>query len=401
MKKVQQSSGGILGALGTISLLVTLLIFSPVHAQGIKVGVLYSTTGGFAGFGKPAQKGALLALEQANTAGGIKGQKIETIVYDAESNADQASRQMKKLIVRDKVVTAIGPEVWRVATLMHALAIEHKIPIFTDIPSPGLFPAQQVSWTFTITGGADTNLLGTMHYFKSLGVKRLAFFGTADPFGEKLIKDIEGHASKFGMTLVGVQLAPVTSTDVTPQMAVLKEKNPDALIVVGSGPFGNMAMNNAFQVGMNIPTNFLGANIIPAYLEGLGAGAGKNMRVAVHKAVAYYDLDDTDPAKASITSFANAYKAKYGEEINWASACAYDGGKMIVEALKAAGPDPQGIKNHWDNVKNWEGPGTGRHLTMLPDSHYLQHDLKDLIIVRWDAGEKRFRKVSYVRDVLK
>jgi branched-chain amino acid transport system substrate-binding protein len=401
METTRKQLFGVLEVMLTITLLVSVFISVSVSAEAIKVGVLYSATGGYAGFGKPAQRGALLALEQANAAGGMRGQPIETIVYDAESNADQASRQTKKLIVRDKVITIIGPEVWRVATLMYALALEYKIPIFTDLPSPGAYPAEQVSWTYTISGGADTNLLGTLHYFRSIGAKRLAFFGTADPFGEKLIKNIDAEASKFGMTLVGVQLAPVTSTDVTPQMAVLKEKTPDALIVLGSGPFGNMAMNNAFQVGMNIPTNFLGANIIPPYLEGLGAGAARNMRVAVHKAVAYYDLDETDPAKASIVYFANAYKAKYGEEINWASACAYDGGRMIVEALKAIGPDPQGIKNYMDGMKNWEGPGTGRRLTMLPESHYLQHDLKDLIIVRWDAGEKRFRKVAYVRDVLK
>jgi ABC-type branched-subunit amino acid transport system substrate-binding protein len=284
---------------------------------------------------------------------------------------------------------------------MHALAIEHKVPIFTDLASPGTYPAEQVSWTFEIQGGADTNLLGTLHYFKSIGVKRLVFFGTADPLGEKLIKDINAQAPQLGMTLVGVQLAPQTSTDVTTQMAVLKEKNPDALILLGGGPFANIAMNNAFQVGMNIPVNNIGANIIPAYMEGLTPGAGRNMRSTVHKAVAYYDLDETDPAKPVITAFANAYRAKYGEEINWASACAYDGGKMLVDVLKAVGPDPQGIKKYCDSMKNWEAPGSGRHMTMLPEYHYIQHDIRDMIVVRWDVGEKRFRKVANVRDVLK
>ncbi len=385
----------------TILALVSVLISAPVFAEPIRVGVLYSTTGPFAAFGKPAQKGALLALEQANAAGGIKGQKIETIVYDAESNADQASRQAKKLIVRDKVVAIIGPESWRVSTLINALAIENKIPLFSDLPAPGAFPAEQVSWTFTIAGGADTNFLAAMNYFRSLGAKRLAFFGTADPLGEKLIKDINVEAPKLGMALVGVQLAPVTSTDVTPQMAVLKDKNPDALIVLGGGPFANISMNNAFQVGMNIPFNYLGANVIPSYLEGLSSGAAKNMRSGLHKGVAYYDLDDKDPAKAVVTATANAFKAKYGEEINWASACAFDGGRMLVDALKAAGPDPQGIKKYWDNMKNWEGPATGRRMSMLQDSHYVQHDFRDLIIARWDAEEKRFRKVVYVRDIMK
>lgn len=385
----------------TILLAVSAFISVPVYADSIKVGVLFSTTGGFAAFGVPAQKGALLAIEQANAAGGIKGQKIEPIVYDAESNPDQASRQAKKLIVRDKVVAIVGPESWRVATLMNALGVEHKIPIFTDLPAPDVFPAEQVAWTFSFAGGADTNFLAAATYFKSLGVKKLAFFGTADPWGEKLIKDISTEAPKFGMTLVGVQLAPVTSTDVTPQMAVLKEKNPDALIILGGGPFANISMNNASQVGMNIPTNYIGANIIPAFLQGLGTGAAKNVRFGLHKAVAYYDLDEKDPAKPVVTATANAFKARYKEEINWASACGYDGGKMLVAALTAAGPDPQGMKKYMDGMNNWEGPATGRRMSMLPGSHYIQHDYREHMILRWDAEEKRFRKVGYVREFMK
>jgi len=406
MKTMGKQVFWIMKAVPAVSVITMLFAFSllipvPAPAEPIKIGVLFSTTGGFAGFGVPAQKAAILALEQANAAGGINGQPIEIIVYDAESNADQASRQMKKLVLRDKVAAIIGPESWRVATLMHALAIEHKVPIFTDMASPGTYKPEQIAWSFEIQGGADTNLLGTMHYFRSTGAKRLVFFGTADPLGEKLIRDINQLAPPMGMSLVGVQLAPATSTDVTAQMAVLKEKNPDALIVLGGGPFANIAMNNAFQIGMNIPTNNIGANIIPAYMAGLGSGAGKNMRSALHKAVAYYDLDENDPAKPIITAFANAYRAKYNEEINWASACSYDGGVMLVEALKAAGTNPQGIKKYLDGLKDWRAPGTGRHMTNLPEFHYIQHDFKELVVVRWEAGEKRFRRVGYVREYMK
>lgn len=156
MKTIQKRSFWVLEVAITILLLAVVLVAAPIWAQTIKVGVLYSATGGYAGFGKPGQRGALLALEQANAAGGIKGQRIETIVYDAESNPDQASRQTKKLIVRDNVLTIIGPEVWRVSTLMHALAVEYKIPIFADLPSPGLLSAEQVSWTFPLTGVPTT-----------------------------------------------------------------------------------------------------------------------------------------------------------------------------------------------------------------------------------------------------
>ena len=48
-------------------------------ADTIKLGSIFSLTGGYATIEDPALKGAQLAIKQVNAAGGVKSQQIELI----------------------------------------------------------------------------------------------------------------------------------------------------------------------------------------------------------------------------------------------------------------------------------------------------------------------------------
>src|SRR5215212_5784106 len=74
----------------------------------IVLGEYASMTGGTATFGQSSHKGLMLAIEQANNAGGVLGKKIKLITEDDQSNQDQANAAVQKLISRDKVTAIIG-----------------------------------------------------------------------------------------------------------------------------------------------------------------------------------------------------------------------------------------------------------------------------------------------------
>src|SRR5689334_4991435 len=74
----------------------------------IVLGEYASMTGGTATFGQSSHKGLVLAIEQANNAGGVLGKKIKLITEDDQSNQDQANAAVQKLISRDKVSAVLG-----------------------------------------------------------------------------------------------------------------------------------------------------------------------------------------------------------------------------------------------------------------------------------------------------
>lgn len=77
-------------------------------AGEIKVGVLFSLTGTTAIIEESLNKATLLAIEEINAAGGIKGMKIVPIVEDPASDPATFADKARKLVVGDKCVSVFG-----------------------------------------------------------------------------------------------------------------------------------------------------------------------------------------------------------------------------------------------------------------------------------------------------
>lgn len=95
----------------------------------IKIGANLELTGGQASFGDSVSKGAKLAVQQINDAGGILGKKLELIVADNASKSEEATQAAQKLITNDKVVTIIGASTSTNTLGIVPVATEKKIPL--------------------------------------------------------------------------------------------------------------------------------------------------------------------------------------------------------------------------------------------------------------------------------
>jgi branched-chain amino acid transport system substrate-binding protein len=91
-----------------------LLVFASTHGavkpsgKPVKLGFFMSITGRDASFGEAALRGARLAIDNLNAAGGILGRPAELVVEDNRSLPGESATAVKKLIARDKVVALIG-----------------------------------------------------------------------------------------------------------------------------------------------------------------------------------------------------------------------------------------------------------------------------------------------------
>lgn len=74
----------------------------------IKIGAIFSASGGAAPLGKPEMETVKMLVEQWNEQGGMDGKKIKLIAYDDKSDQNEAVLSTKKLIEQDKVIAIIG-----------------------------------------------------------------------------------------------------------------------------------------------------------------------------------------------------------------------------------------------------------------------------------------------------
>jgi len=77
-------------------------------ADTIKVGVLFSLTGGLSIIEKSLHDATLMAISEINAKGGVKGMKIEAIVEDGASDPKTYNEKASKLVIQNRVPTVFG-----------------------------------------------------------------------------------------------------------------------------------------------------------------------------------------------------------------------------------------------------------------------------------------------------
>ena len=81
----------------------------PAQAQEtIKLGLVAAMSGQSAKSGEAIVRGLSLAIDEINAKGGIRGQKLELVVRDDESNPAKGVVAARELVQREKVAAFFG-----------------------------------------------------------------------------------------------------------------------------------------------------------------------------------------------------------------------------------------------------------------------------------------------------
>ena len=110
MKSLLGRMAGPLGQYGRLVWLAVATSLLPACApqEPLSIGVIAGLSGPVADLGESSRDGVLLAVEEANATGGIKGRRIVLRVYDDGQNVERAVGAVEAL-AKDKVEAVIGP----------------------------------------------------------------------------------------------------------------------------------------------------------------------------------------------------------------------------------------------------------------------------------------------------
>lgn len=80
----------------------------PRESEGWKVGVLFSATGATSVIEKTQQQGTLLAIEEINAAGGVRGLPIRPVILDPASTPQRYARLADRMLAEEEVSVIFG-----------------------------------------------------------------------------------------------------------------------------------------------------------------------------------------------------------------------------------------------------------------------------------------------------
>jgi len=316
-------------------------------SDNIKLGYLLSLTGVGAQFGNQAQRGADIAVDQANKAGKVH---VSVTVQDDQSTATAGVSALNQLINTQGIKAVLGPAVSIVGVPVAPIANRHKVVLLSPWVSA---PA------FTSEGGYTlrdhpliTELEGDLGKYASttLGYKKVSVLYNQTPDATAAAEAFKKAFTGSGGNIVDNEVVEPGVTDFRSQLTKIAGHETDALYVfLTAGNDVGLAFKQARSLG--IKAHLLAPNVVwsPDFIKSAGsAGEGTTFIAEA------FDATSTDPATQQ---FVKEFNAKYHEEPDIVAANSYDAVNLLLEAIQKVGYDGTAIRDWLHSVEGYQGIG--------------------------------------------
>ena len=327
--------------------------------------------------------GAMIAVDEANAAGGLLGRPIELIVEMGLEEAAAAVEAAETMILDDEVVALIGPNRSSHAIEVGALAQRHGVPMITTAATnPGVTAAGDLVFMAAFTDQFQGRVMADFAV-ETLGATTAAVLTQqGEVYSEGIGNFFVDRFRHLGGTVVADLPYERGATDFAAQLTAVAAAAP--AVVFMPGPAEEVVLLTAQARALPLhdaagePTVFLGADAWD------NAALLENEQASVDGSFfSTHFSPDTDEPTSRV--FVEAYRARYGITPTGGDGVSYDAVRLFLQAATRAGSlDADAIRRELQATEQYAGA------TLL--SHYNEdrHPTKSAVIMTIENGEKRF-----------
>ena len=242
-----------------MTVLVTVGAMSSVVAADIRLGAAEALSGPASQYGQSIRNGLMLAVDEINAAGGVKGDKISLQIEDEQGKKEQAIDVFKKLIFQDKVLMVFGPTLSNSAAAAWPVAQAAKIVAFgTSNTADGITMIGDHVFRNSVTEG-DVLPETLRVAAKAANLKKVAvLYGNDDVFTKSGFDAFKKALDDLKIPVTTTETFAKGDVDFKAQLTKIKASNPDAIVLSALIAEGAPIMVQARQLGINLP--FIGGN---------------------------------------------------------------------------------------------------------------------------------------------
>jgi branched-chain amino acid transport system substrate-binding protein len=335
----------------------------------IMVGYLPALTGPSSSTGVGINRGIQLAVQEINAAGGVGGRQLELITRDTQSDPTKAVNGAAEL-THQKVSCVFGP-----VNSGESLAV---VPLLARANTPQIHPC----WVDTLTDpkkypmcfrNAPTNQqiggAANRYVVDVLKRKKVAVVSDTTGYGTASVNAYVPMLKGVGAEVVYQGNVDAANPDLKPELLRMQSAGAEAIMPwsVNAG-FLSRIINTRGQMGWDVPIvgqTTLGSGQTKALLEKPEYWAKvypNNFRPVCYAAGGKL----TDRTSAFVDRLKSA-KIDMGDTLLWWIALGYDTPRMIVEAMKSVGTEPEAIVGYLNKLK--EFPGVYGDMSFTADKH--------------------------------
>lgn len=294
----------------------------------IIVGHFASMTGSEATFGRSTDKGVMMALEERNAAGGIKGRKIELKTLDTASKASEGGTVVTRLINNEKAIAILGEVSSSISIAGGQVAQKLGVPMVS--PSSTNERVTKIGDMIFRVCFLDSFQGYVMAKFATddLKLTKVAIlYDQQQAYSKGLANDFKAAYTKMGGTITTEQAYSGGDPDVSAQMQTIKTSGAQAIYMPGYyTDVGNM-VRQARKLGIKEP--FLGGDGWDS--EKLTEIGGADIEGSYYSN--HYSFEEQRP---EVQEFVSKYKAAHGQVPDGLAALGYDAARVLFDAMDRA-----------------------------------------------------------------
>ena len=228
----------VIGATGAAAVTFGMPAILRAQPASLKIGILHPVTGGLAYEGEQCRKGALLALEEINAAGGIKsigGAKLEAVLADAQSKPDVGAAEVDRL-AEAGVLAIQGPFASGIALATTQAAAKHNLAHLVDVGVVDQIVTRGLTNTFRFAPGfgkitsVALDALQKINTAAGSPAKTAVIVHEDGAFGSGMAKLLNEKLPALGIQITQTLSHPSPQRDFTNIALQVKQANPDLII---------------------------------------------------------------------------------------------------------------------------------------------------------------------------
>jgi branched-chain amino acid transport system substrate-binding protein len=315
----------------------------------IKIGFFGDLSGPTFNFGKSAINGVLMAVDEINRSGGIKGRKLDVVIEDDRGSPERAATLITKLINEDKVTAVIGGGASGSSLAAAPRAQAAKVPLISPSSTdPAVTRTGDYIFRVCFIDAFQGDVMARFA-FRNLKARKAAIMvDFNNPYSRGLSEFFQTSFEKLGGEVVSKQSYAQGDPDFRGQLSTIRALEPDVVYVPGYYGDVGLIAKQARQLGLAQP--LLGGDGWDApELWGIGGDALNGCYISNHYSV-------SNPAPL-IQAFVNNYKAIYGNLSPDAhAALGYDAMRFLAAAIQKVGTNnSQKLRDALAATKDFQG----------------------------------------------
>ena len=360
--------------LGALCVSTALTVSTTAAFAEVKIGAIFDLTGGLNIYGIQQDNALDLAVASINAAGGVNGEEVVVVGYDAQSELSKYTQFAQTSVLRDGIVAMFAGLTSSSREAIRPIFREANIPYFyASLYEGGACDRQ----TFVTGSSASQQLSVLMEWAVAEYGPRVYIMAPDYNFGTISGHWIHAYAEQLGAEVVGEDYLALSVTDYAPTIQKIQASEPDFVVALPVGAAQTGFLEQFAAAGLKdsiglVSTNYGSGNqqvvVSPQAGEGLVSAMG------------YFPSVESETNAA----FLAAWEAEFGTDTPVVAGAVdvWNAVHLWVAAANQAGTtDADAVIAALESGLSFEAPnGT---VTLEPGSHHLR---QDIYIARGDAN---------------